>query len=160
MRAVSLSGSISALEGAVVVGVVGGDDRRLVGRHLAPAAPVMVDRGRGRHAVQPRAQMLGVAQPRIGPQGAQQRVLQDVLGRVAGQPARVREQLVAVGLDEGPERWQHTRSNGRAAGTVSYRLPAEGRGPLLRGLAPAPSRWRRRPTNASTPSTTTTSRKP
>ena len=48
-----------------------------------------------------------MAQPRIGPQRAQQRVLQDVLGvLVAGQPARVDEQLVAVGLDEGPERGQ------------------------------------------------------
>ncbi len=49
-----------------------------------------------------------MAQLRIGPQGAQQRVLEDVLGLlVTRQPARVDEQLVAVGLDERPERWQH-----------------------------------------------------
>ena len=52
--------------------------------------------------------MVGVAQAGIGPQGAQQRVLQDVLGvLVARQPAGVHEQLVAVGLDQRPERWQH-----------------------------------------------------
>ena len=48
-----------------------------------------------------------MAQARIGAQRAQQRVLQDVLGVVvAGEPAGVREQLVAVGLDERPERGQ------------------------------------------------------
>ena len=49
-----------------------------------------------------------MAQPRIGAQRAQERVLQHVLGvLVAGHPARVREQLVAVRLDERPERGQH-----------------------------------------------------
>ena len=71
---------------------------------LAPAGAVQVDRGRGGDPVQPRAQVLGVAQPRIGPQGAQQRVLQHVLGLVvAGHAAGMREQLVAVALDEHPE---------------------------------------------------------
>ena len=52
--------------------------------------------------------MIGVAQAGIGPQGAQERVLQDVLGLlVARQAAGVHEQLVAVGLYERPERWQH-----------------------------------------------------
>ena len=47
-------------------------------------------------------------QPRIGPQGAQQRVLQDVLAvLVAGQAPGVDEQLVPVGLDQRPERRQH-----------------------------------------------------
>ena len=48
-----------------------------------------------------------MAQPRVRAQRAQQRVLHDVLGLlVAGEPARVREQLVAVALDEDPERRQ------------------------------------------------------
>ena len=87
------------------------------------------------------------------------------------------EQLVAVGLDEGPERWQHTRSNASRAGNVSesraisaiahgatqrlprrrLALPYSTR--VARPSWPAPA-CRRRPTNASTPSTTTTSRKP
>ena len=71
---------------------------------------MVVHRRRGRHAVQPRPQVLGVAQARIGPQGAQQRVLQDVLRvLVTRQPAGVHEQLVAVGFYECPERWQHVR---------------------------------------------------
>ena len=49
-----------------------------------------------------------MAQPRIRAQCAQQRVLHDVLGvLVAGEPPRVREQLVAVGLDEAPERGKY-----------------------------------------------------
>ena len=68
-----------------------------------------------------------MAQPRIGPQRAQQRVLQDVLGvLVARQAARVDEQLVAVGLDERPERWQRTSvSNARARREIvsASRLP-------------------------------------
>ena len=48
-----------------------------------------------------------MAQARVGAQRAQQRVLQHVLGvRVAGDAAGVDEQLVAVGLDERPERGQ------------------------------------------------------
>ena len=46
-------------------------------------------------------------QPRVRAQGAQQRVLQHVLGvLVTGHAAGVDEQLVAVGLDEGPEGWE------------------------------------------------------
>jgi hypothetical protein len=72
---------------------------------------VGVDRRGGGHAVQPRPQVVGVAQPRIGAQGPQQRVLEDVLGVVgAREPARVGQQLVAVGLDEAPERRQARRS--------------------------------------------------
>ena len=58
-----------------------------------------------------------MAQPRIGAQRAQERVLEDVLGVLgAGHSARVREQLVAVRLDEAPERGEcrrrgHTPSN-------------------------------------------------
>jgi hypothetical protein len=45
--------------------------------------------------------VIAVSQARIGPQRAQQRVLQDVLGVVgAGHAAGVGKQLVAVGLDE------------------------------------------------------------
>jgi hypothetical protein len=75
---------------------------------------VQVDRGGGGHAVQPRAQVVGVTQPRIGAQRAEQRVLQDVLGvLVAGKPSRVDEQLVAVALDEAPERWECDRGHVR-----------------------------------------------
>ena len=69
-------------------------------------------------------------QPRIRPQRAQQRVLQHVLGvLVAGQLARVHEQLVAVSLDEAPERGQR---NGRHMGCNAARrdfVSATGRRP-------------------------------
>ena len=137
-----------------------GCDRRLVRDDLAAAGAVVVHRGRGGHAVQPGAQVVGVAQARIGPQGAQQRVLQDVLRvLVARQPAGVDEQLVAVGLYERPERWQHTRCNACAAGNVSYCLPPNAAARCSAAFALA-VRWRLRPKKASTPSTTTISRKP
>ena len=98
----------SAVKGAVVVRVESGLDWRFVGHHFALAGAVVIHRRRGGHAVEPGAQVVGVAQLRIGPQRAQQRVLQDILrGAVARHPARVDEQLVAVGLYERPERWQH-----------------------------------------------------
>ena len=101
-----------------------------------------------------------MAQPRIRAQGAQQRVLEHVLGlRVARELARVHEQLVAVALDEGPEGWEHTLCNARRAGRVSYRLPpyCAARCSAIRARAVF---WRLRPMNAITASTTTTSRKP
>jgi hypothetical protein len=59
--------------------------------------------------------MLGVAQPGVGPQRAQQRLLQDVLGlTVPGEPPRVGEQLVAVELHERPERGQGDSGHGGA----------------------------------------------
>ena len=68
---------------------------------------MVVERGGGGDAVQPGAQVVGVAQAGVRAQGTQQRLLQHVLGVVvAGEPAGVREQLVAVGLDERPERGQ------------------------------------------------------
>ena len=46
-----------------------------------------------------------MAQARVGAQRPQQRVLEDVLrALVVGHPPRVGEQLVAVALDERPER--------------------------------------------------------
>ena len=93
------------LERVVVVLGLGDDRGRLVGEHLAAAGAVVVERGRGGHAVQPGAQVVGVAQAGIGAQRAQQRVLQHVLAvGVAGHAAGVDEQLVAVGLHERPER--------------------------------------------------------
>ena len=47
--------------------------------------------------------MLAVAQPRIGPERAQQRVVEHVLGVLARQPPGVREQLGAVGVEQGGE---------------------------------------------------------
>jgi hypothetical protein len=65
---------------------------------------VGVDRRRRGHAVQPRAQVVGVGQLRVRAEGTQQRVLHDVLGvLIPGHAPGVGEQLVAVGLDEGPE---------------------------------------------------------
>ena len=53
-----------------------------------------------------------MAQLRVSAQRAQQRVLEDVLGAlVVGHPARMREQLVAVDLDERPERGQGNRAH-------------------------------------------------
>ena len=92
----------------------------------------MVVHGRRRgHAVEPRAQVLGVLEPRVGAQRAQQRVLHDVLGvRVAGEAAGVDEQLGAVGLDQGPERGQgggrHVRATWQAAADVRRVAPGPG----------------------------------
>ena len=59
-----------------------------------------------------------MAQPRIRAQRAQQRVLHDVFGvLVAGEPPRVREQLVAVGLDE-------VQNGGRRRSVTSVQRPA------------------------------------
>ena len=72
----------------------------------------MVERGRRGHAVEPCAQVVGVAQPRVGAQRAQERVLQHVLAvRVAGEPPRVHEQLGAVRLDERPEGREDDRAH-------------------------------------------------
>jgi AAA ATPase domain len=80
---------------------------RLVRDHLAAAGAVQIERRRGRHAVEPRAQVVRVAQPRVGAQRAQQRVLEHVLGGLlVREPAGVGEQLVAVALDQRPERGQ------------------------------------------------------
>jgi hypothetical protein len=80
---------------------------------IAPPRAVVIDRRRGRDAIEPGPEMVSVPQPRIRPQRAQQRVLQDVLRGVRSEPPRVREQFVAVGLDEGPERWQHAHGTRR-----------------------------------------------
>ena len=92
------------------------DHGRLVGQRLAPAEAMEVHRRRRGDAVQPRAQVVGVPQLRVRPQRAQQRVLQDVLAViVARELAGVDEQLVAVGLDERPERGKRHAHLTRAA---------------------------------------------
>ena len=117
-----VEGFDQALEGAVVVRIEGGLCRRVIGHDLALARAVVIHGRRGGDAVEPGAQVVGVTQLRIGPQRAQQRVLQDVLGLVARQPARVDQQLVAVGLYERPERWQHVLGTRAPPQNVSYRF--------------------------------------
>jgi hypothetical protein len=59
-----------------------GDRGRLVGELLpgaAAAGAVMIVGGGGRDPVEPRAEVLGVRQARIGAKRAQERLLQDVL---------------------------------------------------------------------------------
>ena len=77
-----------------------------------------VDGGGGGDPVQPGPQVVGVAEPRIGAQRAQERVLEHVLGvLVAGHPPGMGEQLVAVALDEDPERGEdHIPGTGHAGG--------------------------------------------
>jgi hypothetical protein len=59
--------------------------------------------------------VLGVTQAGIGAQRAQERIVHHVLGlTVAGQPACVREQLVAVVLDQRPEGGQRDADHLRA----------------------------------------------
>ena len=118
-----------------------------------------------------------MAQPGISPERAQEGVLQHVLGVVGpGDAAGVREQLVAVGLDQAPERGEglHDRLRTgaslvtRRAATVGQPLPLERRAarPVPMALARCSAAfaradfWRRRPTKKSTPSTISTSRKP
>ena len=100
------------LEAVVVELGLGGDGGRPSVSCSRDALAVVVEGGRGGDAVEPRAQVVGVAQPRIGAQRAQQGVLEDVLAvGVAGEPPRVDQQLVAVGLDERPERGQGDRAH-------------------------------------------------
>ena len=75
-----------------------------------------------------------MAQARIGAQGPQQRVLQHVLGGLlVGHPARVGEQLVAVALDQRPERG---RSGGGAHFPTTWQAPGcEAAGHVVEELA-------------------------
>ena len=150
-----------------------GDGRQLGGGELAAARAVGVDRGGGGDAVQPRAQVLGVAQPRIGAQRAQERVLEDVLGvLVAGQRracASSSSPCASTRLQNGGSaRCGHTPCNAArpprceavSAGGRRGRRAAAGAVACALLAAFARAFWRRRPTNASTPSTIATSRKP
>ena len=108
-----------------------------------------------------------MAQPRIGPQRAQQRVLQDVLGvLVAGQPARVRRAARRRGPRRGVQNGGSARSSHRCNARarreceVATGAPPDARRRAARPPSRARACWRRRPTSASTPSTTATSRKP
>ena len=121
-RARSCRGAISASKAPSSYAASAAGGGRVLGEDLAAAGAMVVHGRRGRHAVEPRAQVLGVLQARVRAQRAQQRVLHDVLGvRVVGEAAGVHEQLGAVGLDQGPERWQgggrHVRATWQAART-------------------------------------------
>ena len=59
-------------------------------------------------------------QPGVRAERAQQRVLEDVLGvGVAGEPARVDQQLVAMGLHERPERGEEHGAHNHATWQVA-----------------------------------------
>ena len=75
---------------------------------LRTPAPRLVDDDPARDREHPGAQMLAVLEPRIGSQGAEERLLEGILGALAAEPpAEEPEDFVAVGFVEGLEGGDH-----------------------------------------------------